>query len=430
MKNKWCLFVLIFFLAQLITPAFCEEIRSATLPVQSPSAILIHASSGQVLYERNADEKMHPASTTKIMTAILALENKSLKDTVTIDANTPFAITGSHIALEVGETLTLEQLLYAALLNSANDAALSLAVFVGGNEKKFVAMMNEKAQSLGMTNTHFNNPHGLTDEDHYTSARDLATLAKYAMENPEFQKIVSTISYTIAPTNKKTEARNLFTTDRLLFANNSAKYLITVNNERRYTYYEGATGIKNGYTSAAKNCNVASAERNGVSLIAVVLGAEGNTVWSDTHLLLDYGFSNYKSSQIAFKNEYVDQIPIQNGDRPDVAAIIPKNLYALIPASDVSKLKKELILSAGLEAPISKDTAVGEVIFYLDEREIAKSQIVTATDVKRIKNLQLNDPISFWQVVSIVLTVVILAITCKILYELYKYKKIKKNRKF
>lgn len=409
-----------------LIPNFC----STSLPLQSQGAVLIDSTSGQVLYDKNMNSKLYPASTTKIMTAILAIENKKLADTVVINENTPFEIEGTHIALEGGEILTIEQLLYAALLNSANDAALSLAKAVSGSEEKFVELMNQKASELGMLNTHFNNPHGLTDEEHYSSAYDLAILAQYALKNETFKKIIKEITYTIPPTNKKSESRNLHTTDRLLFAKNNNKYLINVNNQKRYTYYEGAIGIKNGYTSAAKNCNVAAATRNNTTLISVVLGAEGSSVWSDTHYLLDYGFSNFQSIKIANSNEYIDQLPVKNGDRPDVASIIPNDLFSLINRDDLNNIQREIVLSSVLEAPISKGTVVGQILFSLNGKEIANTPIVAATNVELVKELSTSSPINFWKVVIVVVSTLILILLFRGFYLFYDYKKGKKRRGF
>ncbi len=238
---------------------------SSAPSVSAKSAILV--SDGEVLYEKNADERLPMASTTKIMTCLIALERCDPDETVVV-TKASCGIEGTSLYLRDGDTATVRDLVYAAMLRSANDAASALAVHVSWTEEEFCRLMNDKAKSLGMTSTHFDNPHGLPSEDHYTTARDFAALALYAMNNEEFRAVVSTTSCSIKI---------------------SGKSRALINHNRMLKSYEGADGVKTGYTKTAGRCLVSSAERGGVRLICVTLSDPDD--WRDHTALLDYGFS-------------------------------------------------------------------------------------------------------------------------------------------
>jgi serine-type D-Ala-D-Ala carboxypeptidase (penicillin-binding protein 5/6) len=244
--------------------------------------LLMDAASGQVLYEFHGEVALPNASTTKIMTAILALELGNLDDVVTAGQK-PYETGGSTIYLEVGEQQSLHDLLLALILESANDAAVAIAEHLGGTEERFVAWMNAKAVAIGATQTHFANSHGLHDPNHYTTARDLALIARYAMQNQAFRDLVVTEEATI-PGYKDHPPRKLWSHNQLL------------------GYYDGANGVKNGFTEEAGLTNVASARRGGIELIAVVLGAESR-VWTSSMALLDFGFSHYEALRIVQRSE-------------------------------------------------------------------------------------------------------------------------------
>lgn len=229
------------------------------------SAILIDADTGEVLYEKNKDEQHYPASTTKMMTAILAIENLDLNKNIPIDADTPFT-EGSRMYLIEGETISGKDVMYGMMLDSANDAAVAFAKKVSGTVEDFAKLMNEKAKEVGAKNTHFVNPNGLHDEKHVTTAYDLAMIARYCMRNETFRHYVGTYHYVIPATNKQQE-RPMYNTNRMLY---DEKTKVTVGGEQRGCKYEGITGIKTGYTSNAQGCLVASAKRGNMELIAVV----------------------------------------------------------------------------------------------------------------------------------------------------------------
>lgn len=359
------------------------------LNIAAESAILIDAETGQVIYEKNIHEKLHPASTTKILTGILVLENASMDEIVTVDEEVVYLTKGSHIALEPGEELTVKDLLYALLVESANDAALALAKHVSGSVEEFAELMNNKAKELGALNSNFVNPNGLSVENHLSTAYDLSLIARYAMKNETFREIVSNHTYVIPTTNKKNEERVLWSSNRLLYSNNS----ISVDGKTVPTKYEGITGVKTGYTPEAGNCLVASAERGNENLIAVVLKSNGTDVFSDIHKLLNYGFDNFEKTNIAIKEQFVDNIEVENGTIPVVAGIIGENLYRTIPVNSLEKISKKIIINDEIKAPIKKGDVLGKVEYFLEEEYLGTVNIISTYDVDEIATPTLLDKI-------------------------------------
>lgn len=253
----------------------------------SETAVVIEESTGTVLYDKGMNELRYPASTTKILTTLLALEQKPLTDVVT------FTETGirdvfpgsSNIGMQLGEQLTMEQCLYAIMLKSANEVASQVAEYVGGTEAAFVDQMNQRAQEIGCTNTHFVNASGWHDDNHYTTAYDMALIAREAMRNSEFMKITGTLSYDIPPTNMNSQTRTLSSHQALLFPGDY--------------YYEGCLGGKTGDTDEGGSSLVTYAERNGIRLICVVMKSNGGGESAvDTISLLDYCYNNFEKLQI------------------------------------------------------------------------------------------------------------------------------------
>lgn len=255
--------------------------------IMAESAIVIEAETGTVLYEKNSHEQMYPASITKILTALLAIENSSFDEEVTFSYDSVFKTEGSGIGRDKDEVMTMEQCLYALMLNSANECAYAIAEHTGVTYENFVQMMNDRAKKLGCKNTHFNNPHGLTDEQHYTSSYDMALIGREAIRNDTFRKITSTTKYTIPPTNKHPNENT--------YLNNHHKMLLP---ESDY-YYEYCIGGKTGYTEAAGNTLITFAERDGMTLICVVMKEKKPDHYIDTKELLDYCFSNFRLWNIA-----------------------------------------------------------------------------------------------------------------------------------
>ncbi|WP_422661428.1 D-alanyl-D-alanine carboxypeptidase family protein [Paenibacillus sp. EC2-1] len=255
------------------------------------AAALIDVTSGRLLYSKRGDERMRIASLTKIMTAIVAIERGNLKDSVKVTKNS-FAKEGSSLFLKLGEEMSLENLLYGLMLRSGNDAASAIAEHVGGSEEGFVLMMNEKATALGLSNSHFMNPHGLDHDEHYSSANDLAKLTAYALKNPTFKEIVKTPVKKAPNPNEKWDYK-------------------WDNKNKMLRFYEGADGVKTGYTKKAFRCLVSSATRNGQQIAAVTLN-DGND-WNDHSNMLDYGFDNFPLHQIAAKGQKLQGYSLVTG---------------------------------------------------------------------------------------------------------------------
>jgi D-alanyl-D-alanine carboxypeptidase (penicillin-binding protein 5/6) len=248
------------------------------------AALLMDAKTGRILYQRDADLRLPPASTTKLLTAIVTLESsRKLKEMLTV-SKTATLVPASKLYLTPGQSISIEDLLYGILLSSANDASMVLAEGIGGSVARFADMMTKKAHEIGATNTNFTNPHGLTAPNHYSTARDLALIFKYAMKNATFRKIVHTKISSVrsmAPGRKRAKAR-----------------LISVRNHNHLLWnFDGALGGKTGYTRAAQKCFVGAVERNGVTLIVSILGS--HNLWGDTRRLLEYGFENYDTLKLA-----------------------------------------------------------------------------------------------------------------------------------
>ena len=366
----------------LICPIFSTGFALTEPGIDSPAAILVDLESGSTLYEKNADEVMYPASITKVLSAIVVLEYFQLDELITVDKNSPYEVADStHIALEPGEVLTVEQLLYAGLIRSANDAMKVLARAVAGSEPAFAELMNKRAVELGATQSNFVNATGLPDDDHVTTAADMAKIAAYAMTIPAFAEIVQTPYYKIPPTNIKENERYFETTNKLLF---SPGKKITVDGKKVYIKYPGTIGMKTGYTSQAKNTLLAAAENGDAKLLLVILNASGTQLYVDAHTLLNFGFENFKKRNVCVENEYITQVPILSGDRPDLAAIA-KSTIALPFSTDRDPVfDKTVILDENLEAPIHKGDEIGKVEYYFESQLIARVALIAATDVRFI----------------------------------------------
>lgn len=272
-----------------ILPVQAEAYWPEGPTIAGDSAIVMEASTGTVLYEKNSHQELYPASITKIMTALLAVENSSLDEQVTFSANAVYKTEGSGIWRDVDEVMTMKECLYALMLESANECAYAIAEHVGGNYDTFVQMMNDKATELGCQNTHFNNPHGLPDESHHTSAYDMALISRAALQNETFRLISSTKRYTIPATNKHAEETYL---------SNHHKMLNNWKGDSSYLY-EGCIGGKTGYTTAANSTLVTFAERDGMTLICVVMNEESPNHYVDTTNLLNYCFENFQLWNVA-----------------------------------------------------------------------------------------------------------------------------------
>lgn len=346
--------------------------------ILAETAVVIDAKTGQVLYDKNMNEQREPASTTKVMTSLLALENLDLNQTVTIDAETPYT-GGSRIYLLEGEQVTVEQLMYAMLLESANDAAVALGKQIAGSIPAFADMMNKKASKLGAKNTHFVNPNGLHEDGHLTTAYDLALIAREAMKNGEFRKLVMTYDYALPATNKQPETRYFHNTNRLIY---DGKTKELVNGVLRPAKYEGATGIKTGYTPEAGGCLVAGAKRGDTELICVVMKSTSEGRFADSIALLDYAFANFKSVKVVDKGAVLGEIPVKRGSLQKVQVIASDDVYATLPVEASSAVVNTKIkLDKKIQAPVNKGQKVGTVDIYEGDHKVGTVDAVTSNDI-------------------------------------------------
>lgn len=305
----------------LINIIFINHYSLATEPtIYSQSAILIDLNTGKVLYEKNANSLMYPASTTKILTAIIAIESCKLdeKTIASLEAVSSIKSGYTNAKIQIGEELTIEDLLYALLLKSANEAANILAEHIGGTVENFANIMNAKAIELGCTSTHFVTPNGIHDDNHYTTASDLAIIAKYCMKNDTFRHIVSTIEYTLPATEQYPS------TDRILKNSNSLMI------EDHTYYYPYCIGIKTGFTTQAKNCLIAASKKDNLELISIVLHAEStedgrSARYLDTINLLEYGNNNYVASAVLEQDETEKTTIPSSEDEPDINVVSENN---------------------------------------------------------------------------------------------------------
>lgn len=368
------------------------------------SHILLDYDSMTILDGKEIHKPLYPASTTKVMTAVLALEYGNLDDMVTVDQEVVNLTYGSHIALEPGEQLTLSDMLYALLVISANDSALAIAKHISGSINEFVNLMNEKAVEIGALNTNFVNPNGLHEEEHITTAYDLALIAHYAMEIPKFREYVNSTEHTIEATEIKGEPRYLYTTNKLLRSSQT----IDLDGKKVPITYKGAQGVKTGYTEEASNCLISYAERDGQRLLAVVLKSQAAGVYPDTHKLLNYGFDNFENITIGNKNEFIGNIEIANGSIPLVGGILENDITQPMNISNSGNLERKINLRSNLEAPVKEGEIIGTLEYYNGDGIIASGNILSTVDVEAITSATFIDLlISKWYIIGIALLIVL-----------------------
>ena len=343
----------------------------ADLGLASKSVILLEASTGDILYEQNSEEKLPPASITKIMTLLLIYEAQkngkiSWDDKVTVSEHAA-SMGGSQVFLEVGETQTAADMTKCIAIASANDAAVAMAEYIGGSEEGFVELMNSRAKELGMVNTQFKNACGLDTDGHLTTAKDIALMSRELITNfPEITQYTTTWQDTITHTTRK----------------GSSEFGLT-NTNKLVRWYDGATGLKTGSTGNAKYCLSATAEKNGMPLIAVIMAAPDNKArFSEAIKLLDYGYANYAVVSGAKAGDSAGEIPVSRGEHETVLLEVSTDINALIPkGGNEPTLTYELTES--LSAPIDKGVKAGEAVYTLDGQVVARADVVTSEAVER-----------------------------------------------
>ncbi len=353
----------ILMISVLLLLTIANPSEAAALPsISSKAAALFDLESGEILAGKNTDVKVYPASTTKVLTALLVVELADLSDMVTISRNAEHQ-EGTALYCKEGEQYPVRDLLYAMLVLSANDVAVALAEHVAGSVADFAAIMNERARELGAFNSNFVNPSGLPHEDHYTTAEDMAKIFSAAFKHPLIREITSTRVYYISlPSGEK----------RAL-----------VNGNKMLTEYEGTLGGKTGYTSAAGNCIVAAARKGNLKLGVAVFKAQGAALWEDAKAILDYGFANWCSIAFIGKEQAVTALPVRYGEEK-VLLVAGADLQVTRAKGEQDlQVTWELSLNTQLQAPLTRGQVVGEITYFLDGQPMGTVDAVVAHDVAR-----------------------------------------------
>ncbi len=409
--KKFLILFFLIFAVLLPNLNFVYAVNIANAPeIASRAAILIDNETNRVLYDKNANEKMFPASTTKILTAILVLENCDLDEMVTASYEAIRYIPEGYVTAEIQneEQFTVEQLLEMLLVLSANDAANVLAEYVGGSVESFVSMMNTKVNELGLTNTHFTNPYGLQEDDHYTTAYDLAKIMQYCIQNDDFRRIAGSISCSIPATNKS-DVRSYTSTNQLILPDSP-------------NYYSYVTIGKTGFTTEAGRCLVSCAYKNDLELTCVILGGtlsnDGiSSRFIDSISLYEYGFNQFSLKNIANPGDIITSIEVTNGSPStrllDLAFADP--IHALINNADFeTNYLPEIQLNPNISAPIAAGDILGKAIYTIDGISYESDIIATHS----VENSHL---------ISLIAQVAGLLIVCLVTFKIFFSNKTKKN---
>lgn len=361
-KGKYgLLFLTCLLTALLLFP--CVRAKSAPPAIKARAAILMDAKTGQVIYEKNSRLRSAPASTTKVVTAIIAIESGRLAEEVTVSPQAA-ATGGSSMHLHTGQKLLLRELVTGLLLRSGNDAAAAIAEHLAGSVEEFSLLMNEKAEQLGAYDSQFKNPHGLSAAGHYTTAFDLAWITRYALTHPVFADIVSTKETAIEWFDRKGQEheQNLRNTNKLLWM------------------LEDADGVKTGTTNEAGPCLISSATRGSQKLIAVVL--HDHSRWYDSMQLLQYGFNTFELVEYANRQEVLATLPVEQGMTGEVDAILSEAACLVVPTADKPSLTIQVDLPETIKAPVYQGQKIGEVIFFIGGKAVKTVDLHAAQEIE------------------------------------------------
>lgn len=363
MKSKFIIRCISSFFIVLFSLALIPQPISAEPGVSAKCSILVEAETGTVLAENNADNQMLIASTTKIMTALLAIENCDLDGTITVKQEYTL-VEGSSMYLKPGEMLTVRDVLYGLMLSSGNDAAVTLACHIAGSVDSFAELMNAKARQLGMTNSSFKNPHGLDAEGHYSTARDMAKLTVEAMNNPSFAEIVSTKTINVA-------GRSLKNHNKLLWR------------------YEGIMGVKTGFTKSAGRSLVSCAQREGMRLVCVTLNAPDD--WNDHSTLYNWAFENYQFVRPVEKGQTIADVPVISGISDTVGAVAEEDAKLLLNKADEVEL--EINLPKFIYAGTISEKNAGSISILVNGEKIRDIGLKFVGDTK----VDESERLTFWE---------------------------------
>lgn len=395
------------------TGAVAEDgsIQMPTIDLDAKASILVNAETGEIIHADNEHEQLYPASCTKIMTALLALENLNLDDVVTMQEEdfTDVNNGASNAGLKVGEQVTVENLLYCLMLPSGNEAANALARVTGGTVSDFVNMMNDRAKELGCNDTHFVNPNGLHDDNHYTSAYDLYLIAAKAMENSTFATIANTAQKKLPATNMN-EERIIYTTNHLILSRYSS------------IYYDNCYGIKTGHTTPAGYCLVSYAQQSGYTYYSVVLGAEAGTDYAgsftETKRMFEWAFENFRMQTATAAGATVTECSVRLGRGTDhVTLVTADDVNVLVPKGlDLKELDVQITVEDSYDAPIAKGETLGTVTYSYQGMECATANLISLTEVKRSTILYVLDQITKFFSLTPVRIVICIVIAAFLLY--------------
>ena len=416
---KFCTYTIRFLVSTCLLFVILAPSAHAVLDmdITSQSAYLVDAVTDTVLYEKNADQQMYPAGLTKIMTAILVLENATLDETVTISqaALDHGSASGGTLKLKAGEQMSIEDLLYCLLLISSNEAAYALAEHIGQDESTFVTMMNDKAVQLGAQNTHFSNTSGLHKEDHYTTAKDMYKIVAYAIQNAAFMEISNSVERRISPTNLNDKGYTFYTDNHLISKFKSKDYM-----------YSHARGVIGGYTSTAGYClaSTAIASRDGMHLVGVTMGGvreDKNAKipsFDDMATLFQAAFDEYAITQILRDGELLGEADIALGKTRDFISVSAgENISVLMPKNiDLTKIEKVLHFNENISAPITKGDIMGTLSIIYEGETYATSSLYANFDVEKSQFLHFIQSISSFLTSGVVGIGVILVVILVVVY--------------
>ena len=369
-KNVLCLILSLIFTTQVFSIKAKAEVENKVnsgIKVEAKSALLMEPSSGKVIFEKNTHEKFAPASVTKIMVMVLAMESIDagkikLQDKITISENAK-KMGGSSMILDTGEIRTVEEILKGIAIASGNDAAVAMAEYLGGSESAFVSMMNEKAKSLNMKDTHFENCTGLSADGHLTSAYDISIMSRELLKHPKILKYSGTYMETI------TEGRKT--------------PIGLVNHNKLVRFFEGCDGLKTGFTNEAKYCISATAVRNNVRMLAIIMGAPTYKIRnSDASMLMNYGFSKFETKKVIAKDEELEKIPLNKKGDKFLIAKAQENFLVTLERGKKNEITKKIVVEEGL-MEYKKGVAIGFCEIYVDNKLCGKVIIYSDRDIKK-----------------------------------------------
>ena len=358
----------------IILFSFFSVYAADEISVNAKAALIVERNTGKIIYEKDINEQNYPASTTKILTAILTIENCDLEETATVSQSAISNIPTAYVVapLYVGEEMKVKDLLYALMLKSSNDAAYVLAEHVGGSVDGFAEMMNDKVKEIGCKNTHFVNPNGIDNKNHYTTAYDMYLISNYAMKNEAFAKIVSTYQYTLPATNKHPAS------DRIM--KNTNNFV----NPGSAVYNKNVKGVKTGTTDLAGNCLITDSADNKLEFITVVLGAEtSNSKFTETQKMIDYSFENYTLSSLHKKDDVIKSVEVKNATKEtkNLNLVISDDITVLNNVKTNTKaIEPEITLNENIVAPISKGQELGTIKYNVEGNEYT-AKLVAQNDV-------------------------------------------------